>query len=118
MIGWRGIAIGLVAATSAAALAGCGLVQPTLGPVRPGPLGPVRPAPDGGLPIECRGVPVDRCMEVGSGLPAGAGAIRIIVSCELLVCTEANAAFRLDSVDAAGKTTNVGRGLWGDAEQP
>ncbi|HYO45038.1 MAG TPA: hypothetical protein VES19_17705 [Candidatus Limnocylindrales bacterium] len=54
----------------------------------------------------------------GSGIPADARAIRIIVTCELAVCSEAGAAFRLDSVDATGKTTSVGRGSWGNAVQP
>lgn len=107
-------------ALAGTALTGCTLVQPQAidKPVPAGPLAAIRPAPDGGLPIECRGMPTDRCLQVGSGVAAGPGAIRIIVSCEILVCTEDAAAFRLDSVDAKGVTTGVGRGLWGNAEQP
>jgi len=118
MIGQGGI--GLLAVAASMSLSACSLVQPQAveKPVAAGPLGPIRPALTGGLPIECRGIPVDRCLEVGSGVPAPGGAIRIIVSCEILVCTVDDAAFRLDSVDAAGKTANVGRGTWGNAEQP
>jgi hypothetical protein len=101
-------------------LAGCVLVpQPAaLDPVPRGPLGPIRAAPGGGLPIECRGVPIERCLEVGTGVPVEAGAIRIIVSCEILLCTETDAAFRLDSVGPDGSTTNIGRGAWGSAQPP
>jgi len=114
---WRGIAIAVV---TASAVAGCGLIQPQAAdkPVPAGPLGPIRPALTGGLPIECRGLPVDRCLEVGSGVPAGPDAIRIIVSCEILVCSQTDAAFRMDSIDAKGNTSSVGRGTWGNAQQP
>jgi len=114
------------------AVAGCaisgGAPQAPRQPVAAGPIGPVIAAPDGGPPIECRGLPQERCREVGA-LGGGQGGIaehgiaiddieRVIVSCEGAPCTSTDGAFRIDILAEDGSTIEIGRGGYGAAVQP
>jgi hypothetical protein len=105
----------------AVALAACVAVPvPQRDPVPAGPLGPVIAAPDGGPPIECRGIPQDRCREVGTvrdgeGGVAQADIVRVIVTCEGAPCTLADGAFRIDILLKDGSTIEHGSGGYGSA---
>lgn len=85
-------------------------------PIEPGPIGPVLARP-GEPPLECRRLPQDRCEGVGQ-VPATAGAIRVVVSCEGAPCTAVDGAFRIDVLMADGSSQQVGRGVYGNAVQP
>jgi hypothetical protein len=116
----------------ALAMTGCaisgGAPQAQREAVPAGLIGPVIAAPDGGPPIECRGLPQERCREVGA-LGDGQGGIesrgiakgdieRVIVSCEGTPCTHTDGAFRIDILMRDGATTEIGRGGYGAAVQP
>ena len=81
-----------------------------------GQLGPViRPAADG-APIECRGIPRNRCEDVGTiddGMGIDLAIVdRVIVSC-LGICNARGGEFRLDVV-VDGGTREIARGGWGE----
>jgi hypothetical protein len=106
-------------------LAGCGLVSigggpQDLGPVPVGPLGPVIDAPVGGPPIECRGILLDRCTEVGTLHEDGSMGVdvdeveRVIVSC-IGRCTLVDGEFRIDVV-IDNFTREIARGGYGSSE--
>lgn len=108
---------------------GCGLGLDTRGgaeergPVSGEELGPIFAAPLGGPPIECRGLTQDRCEGPGSIADGVAGVAtrdvrRVIVSCEIEQCDEAGGAFRIDVVLRDGSTQEIGRGGYGEFEQP
>ena len=108
----------------AVATAACLAVQPApREPVPAGPLGPVVAGQEGQPPIECRGLPLDRCRELGT-VHDGAGGVavaeiaRVIVSCEGAPCTQADGAFRIDYLRKDGSTGEIGRGGYGSAVQP
>ncbi len=117
----------IVALLTAGAVAGCigfGMRPAARSPVPPGPLGEIVEDPAAtGPPIECRGVPRERCLSHGSveGMLAGvevSDAERIIVSCEGDPCTAADGAVRIDLLLLDGTTVEVARGGYGDFRQP
>jgi len=121
-------------------VSGCGLTfQSRGGPIERAPvsgeeLGPVFDAPNGGPPIECRGLAEGHCLSPGSiedptgGVmdpaahwttsSASADVRRVIVSCEIQRCDDAGGAFRIDVVLEDGSTQEIGRGGYGEFEQP
>ena len=54
----------------------------------------------------------------GAAVPDVAMIDRVIVSCEGAPCTAADGAFRIDVVTVDGGTREIGRGGYGDAQQP
>ena len=109
------------------ALASCGVASPNVAvsrqPVPPGPLGPVFPGAGGDPPIECRGLARERCVAVGA-IEDGTAGIRledirrVIVSCEGAPCTANGGAFRIDVVLKSTEVREIGRGGYGEFEQP
>lgn len=117
--------IGVAAAVFA--LASCGLTSPNMAasrqPVPAGPLGPVFPGAGGDPPIECRGLARERCAALGA-IEDGTAGIRledirrVIVSCEGAPCTANGGAFRIDVVLKSSEVREIGRGGYGEFEQP
>jgi len=100
--------------------ASCGGAAGTFAPVSPERLGQIIPGAQGAPDIECRAIDINRCVGIGV-LPDEMdqrSIERVIVSCEGSPCTLTDGAFRIDTVDKAGKTTEIGRGGYGDATQP
>jgi hypothetical protein len=90
-------------------------------PIDPNRLGIVIPGAAGAHDIECRAIEVKRCEGIAEAPPGNVdpGTIeRIVVSCEGPPCTETDGAFRIDLVTQTGETTQIGRGGYGNAQQP
>lgn len=101
-------------------IGGCRISFP---PLRVEQVGPLLTDPDGGPPVECRGLAVDRC-DIGFTIlddrrgdtldPADVS--RIVVSC-VGTCTAEGGETRMDVVLADGGTQLMANGGYGEFEQ-
>jgi hypothetical protein len=82
-------------------------------PVPAGPFGPIVPSSVGGPPVECRGVPVGPCADLGSG--EDADVVRYIVTCTA-VCTLQRGETRIDALLANGQVVSRGAGSYDSSE--
>ena len=111
--------LGLMVA--AMGLAACG-PSGSFPSVNPAPLGQVIPGAGDAPDVECRAIELERCTGIAGQViledidPRAVQ--RVIVSCEGAPCTLADGAFRIDTVDENGNPSQIGRGTYGDGNQP
>jgi hypothetical protein len=114
-IGRRAAWLPLVAA--ALMLSGCEVTRSVVGgpgPIPIGPSGPIVANPNGGPPVECRGIPVQQCLQ-SAPVELGRNDIaRVVVTCTK-VCTPTQGEFRLDLVLADGRIEGMGGGGYSSA---
>lgn len=115
MIGRR--AVLLVSLAAALALSGCEVTRSVVGgpgPIPIGPAGPVVANPNGGPPVECRGIPIQQCVQ-SAPVDLGRNDIaRVVVTCTK-VCTPTEGEFRLDLILADGRMEGMGGGGYSSA---
>ena len=106
-------------------IAGCGIglgIPPARGgAVDPNQREPIIASPNGGPPIECRGIPRERCEVPGTlteDIDAQLGnVVRVIVSCTSARCDERNGEFRVDLLLAGSASTQEhSGGAYGSTE--
>jgi hypothetical protein len=115
MIGNKAALLGLLAA--ALTLGGCEVTRSVVGgpgPIPIGPAGPVVANPNGGPPVECRGIPLQQCVQ-SAPVDLGRNDIaRVIVTCTK-ICTPTQGEFRLDAILADGRMEGMGGGGYSSA---
>jgi hypothetical protein len=102
---------------AALVLSGCEVTRSVVGepgPIPIGPSGPIVANPNGGPPVECRGIPVQQCVQ-SAPVDLGRNDIaRVVVTCTK-VCTPTQGEFRLDLVLADGRMEGMGGGAYSSA---
>jgi hypothetical protein len=115
MIGRKAALVVLLAA--ALMLGGCEVTRSVVGgpgPIPIGPAGPVVANPNGGPPVECRGIPIQQCVQ-SAPVDLGRNDIaRMVVTCTK-VCTPTQGEFRLDAILADGRMEGMGGGAYSSA---
>jgi hypothetical protein len=110
-------AVLLVSLAAALVLSGCEVTRSVVGgpgPIPIGQAGPVVANPNGGPPVECRGIPVQQCLQ---SAPVDLGRhdiARVVVTCTK-VCTPEQGEFRLDAILADGRVEGMGGGAYSSA---
>lgn len=89
-------------------------------PIDPKVLGRVFPRGDD-PPIECRGIPREACLRLGTLDESGAGAgmqdvARVVLTCQAARCDDSNGDYRIDAVLHDGSTVNAGAGGYSSTE--
>ena len=105
----------LGAVTAAALLVGACGSAPVEVAVPAGPLAPIVPVAAGEPPVECRGVPMPRCLDFGLDPgpdPDVDGVVRFIVTCTS-TCTPDSGDVRIDQLGVDGVISPVARGGYG-----
>ena len=99
-----------------ALLAG-GCVTPSSALVVPaGPLAPIVPVADGEPPVECRGVPLPRCLDAALDPgpdPDVEGVERYILTCTT-TCTAESGRFQIDKLGSDGVVSTVAQAVYGE----
>ena len=107
----------VVSLAAALVLSGCEVTRSVVGgpgPIPIGKTGPVVANPNGGPPVECRGIPVQQCLQSAPGDLGRNDIARVVVTCTK-VCTPAQGEFRLDAILADGRVEAMGGGAYSSA---
>jgi hypothetical protein len=98
-------------------LSGCEVTRSVVGGPGPIPIGPAGPAmanPNGRPPVECRGIPIQQCVQ-SAPVDLGRNDIaRVVVTCTK-VCTPTQGEFRVDAILADGRMEGMGGGAYSSA---